>query len=145
MPSITKQAHKDIKIHLLYGPISRDADSATTTPAVNRQVSGSGALIFVFSFGALTASTTFTPSFTESDTLGGSYTAVANADLSATPAAVVDTDDNKYVAFAYLGTKAFVKAVLTQAAHAAGLVCIHAIEFNGEQPMGAAGLVAADT
>lgn len=140
---ITRQAHKDCKIHLLYGPISRDADSATTTAAVNRSTTGSGGLIFVFSFGALTASTTLTPSFTESDTLAGSYTAVANSDLSATPAAVVDTDDNKYVAFAYLGTKAFVKAVLTQAAHAAALVSIHAIEFDGNQPMGAAGLVAA--
>lgn len=143
MPSITKQAHKDCKIHLLYGPISRDADSATTTSAINRQTSGSGALIFIFSAGALTASTTLTPSFTESDTLGGSYTAVSNTDLSATPTVFTDTDDNKYQAIAYLGTKAFVKAVITQAAHAAALVSIHAIEFNGEQPMGAAGLVAA--
>jgi hypothetical protein len=140
---ITAEAHKDIKIHLLYGPISRDADSATTTAAVDRTLKGSGGLIFVFSFGALTASTTLTPSFTECDTLAGSYTAVANADLSATPAAVIDTDDNKYIAFAYKGTKPFVKAVLTQAAHAAALVSIHAIEFDGAQPMGAAGLVAA--
>lgn len=140
---ITKQAHKDCKINLLYGPISRDADSATTTTAVNRGTTQSGALVFLFSFGALTASTTLTPSFTEADTLAGSYTAVASTDLSATPAAVVDTDDNKYIAFAYLGTKPFVKAVLTQAAHAAALVSIHSIEFGGSQPMGAAGLVAA--
>jgi hypothetical protein len=54
-----------------------------------------------------------------------------------------DTDDNKYQAIAYKGTKAFVKAVITQAAHAAALVSIHAIEFKGNQPMGVAGLVAA--
>lgn len=143
MGRITDQAHKDVKIHLLYGPISRDADSATTTAAVNRSSTNSGALVFVFSAGALTASTTLTPSFTEADTLGGSYTAVANSDLSATPTVFADTDDNKYQAIAYLGTKPFVKAVLTQAAHAAALVSIHAIEFNGNLPMGAAGLVAA--
>src|SRR5262245_37714850 len=131
---LSREPHKDVKIHLLYGPISRDADSATTTSAINRQTSQSGGLIFLFSFGALTASTTLTPSFTECDTLAGSYTAVANSDLSATPAAVVDTDDNKYIAFAYKGTKPFVKAVLTQAAHAAALVSIHAIEFSGNMP-----------
>lgn len=143
MGSITREPHKDIKIHLLYGPISRDADSATTTAAINRQTTGSGGLIFIFSCGALTASTTLTPSFTESDTLGGSYTAVANSDLSATPTVFADTDDNKYQAIAYKGTKAFVKAVLTQAAHAAALVSIHAIEMRGNLPMGAEGLVAA--
>lgn len=145
MGSITREPHKDCKIHLLYGPISRDADSATTTPAVNRQTTGSGALVFIFIMGASAASTTLTPSFTECDTLAGSYTAVVNADLSATPVVFTDTDDNKYQAIAYKGTKAFVKAVLTQAAHAAAVVAILAIEFNGEQPMGAAGLVAATT
>lgn len=137
------QPHKDCKIHLLYGPISRDADSATTTAAINRQASGSGSLVFLFVMGAAAASTTFTPSFTECDTLGGSYTAVANGDLSATPVAFTSDDDNKYQAIAYIGRKAFVKAVLTQAAHAAGVVAILAIEFGGNQPMGAAGLVAA--
>lgn len=140
---LTAELHKDLKISLLYGPISRDADSATTTTAINRSTTGSGSLVFLFSCGALTASTTLTPSFTESDTLGGSYTAVANSDLSATPVVFVDTDDNKYQAIAYKGTKAFVKAVLTQAAHAAALVSIHAIEARGNLPMGAAGLVAA--
>lgn len=140
---LTKSTHLDQKIHLLYGPISRDADSATTTTAINRQTSQSGSLVFIFSCGALTASTTLTPSFTESDTLAGSYTAVANSDLSATPTVFTDTDDNKYQAIAYLGSKAFVKAVLTQAAHAAALVSIHAIESRGTMPMGAAGLVAA--
>lgn len=143
MGTLNLEAHKDIKVHLLYGPISRDADSATTTAAINRSSTGSGSLIFVFSAGALTASTTLTPSFTESDTLAGSYTAVANADLSATPTVFADTDDNKYQAIAYKGSKAFVKAVLTQAAHAAALVSVHAIEVRGTQPMGAGGLVAA--
>lgn len=140
---LTKTTHLDQKISLLYGPISRDADSATTTTAINRSTSGSGSLVFVFLCGALTASTTLTPSFTESDTLGGSYTAVANSDLSATPTVFADTDDNKYQAIAYLGNKAFVKAVLTQAAHAAALVAIIAIESRGNLPMGTAGLVAA--
>lgn len=137
------ELHKDLKINLLYGPISRDADSATTTTAINRSTTQSGSLIFLFSCGALTASTVLAISFTESDTLGGSYTAVANTDLSATPTNFVDTDDNKYQAIAYKGTKAFVKAVLTQSAHAAALVSIHSIEGRGNQPMGTAGLVAA--
>lgn len=137
------EAHKDVKIHLLYGPISRDADSATTTAAVNRSTSGAGSLVFLFSVGAVADSTTLTPSFTECDTLGGSYTAVANGDLSATPVAFTTADDNKYQAIAYKGSKAFVKAVLTQAAHAAALVSIHAIEARGNQPMGVGGLVAA--
>jgi hypothetical protein len=137
------EGHKDMKISLLYGPISRDADTATTTTAINRTTSGSGTLVFLFSLGAATASTTLTPSFTECATLAGSYTAVANADLSATPTVFADTDDNKFQAIAYKGTQPFVKAVLTQAAHAAALVSIHAIETRGNQPMGTAGLVAA--
>jgi hypothetical protein len=137
------ELHKDIKIHLLYGPISRDADSATTTAAINRAATNSGSLVFVFSCGALTASTTLTPSFTEADTLAGSYTAVANADLSATPTAFADTNDDTFQAIAYKGTKPYVKAVLTQAAHAAALVSIHAIEGRGNKPGTAAGIVAA--
>lgn len=140
---LTKTTHLDQKIHLLYGPISRDADSATTTAAINRQASGSGSLVFVFLLGASAASTTLTPSFTESDTLAGIYTAVADANLSAVPVAMTSDDDNKYQAIAYTGTKAFVKAVLTQAAHAAAVVAIIAIESRGNLPMGAAGLVAA--
>lgn len=143
MGRLNLEAHKDIKIHSLYGPISRDADSATTTAAINRQASGSGSLVFLFTVGAVADSTTLTPSFTESDSLAGSYTAVANADLSATPTAFATTDDNTHQAIAYKGSKAFVKAVLTQAAHAAALVSIHAIEMRGNEPMGAAGIVAA--
>lgn len=143
MGRINLEAHKDMKIHSLYGPISRDADSATTTAAVDRSLTGSGSLIFLFTVGAVADSTTLTPSFTESDTLGGSYTAVANSDLSATPVAFTTADDSKHQAIAYKGSKAFVKAVLTQAAHAAALVSIHAIELRGNEPMGAAGLVAA--
>lgn len=142
MARINKQAHKDVKIHLLYGPISRDADSATTTAAIDRSASNSGAVVFVFSCGAVADSTTLTPSFTECDTLAGSYTAVANGDLSETPTAFATANDDTYQAIAYLGTKPYVKAVLTQAAHAAALVSIHAIEFNGDQPMGTTGIVA---
>lgn len=143
MGRMNLELHKDLKIHQLYGPISRDADSATTTAAVNRSSTGSGSLVFIFSCGALTASTTLTPSFTHADTLAGSYTAVSNSDLSATPTVFTDTDDDKYQAISYNGTKPFVKAVLTQAAHAAALVAIYAIEARGNEPMGAAGLVAA--
>lgn len=140
---LTKNTQLDIKVSQLYGPISRAADSATTTTAINRQSSQAGSLVFVFSCGTTGGSNTMTPSFTESDTLGGSYTAVANSDLSATPTVFTATDGGKYQAIAYLGSKAFVKAVVTQASNSATLFAIYAIESRGTLPMGTAGLVAA--
>lgn len=128
------------KTHLLLAPTSSGA-ATRTSAAVNRQTSKAGALVVIFSAGAIDAGGTVTCTLTEADTLGGSYTTVANSDLSATPTVFTDADDNKYQAVSYRGSKNFVKAVMTIAVGAAVFTTCHAIESRGELPAGTAGLV----
>lgn len=70
---------------------------------------------FIFVTGSITDGD-YTVEITECDTSGGTYTAVADADLLGTEAAASTTDnddDNEYGKIGYIGSKRYVKATIT--------------------------------
>lgn len=131
----------DIKVHQLIAPIST-TDTTSTSAAVNRQTSQSGAVSFVFQVGTMATNGVVTVSLTESATLGGAYTTVATADLSvALVTFVAASDAGKYQAVSYLGSRAFVKAVMVTSGTAACLIAATALEVRGNKPAGVTGKV----
>lgn len=88
--------------------------SNTTTTGSAISVAGYEAIEIVFKAGAITDGD-YTPLITESDTSGGSYTAVSDDDLIGTEAAAAfldDDDDHKVSRIGYRGIKPYIKVAL---------------------------------
>ena len=118
-----------IHIKRAISPVSVADNTAQTSEVVDLQ--GFDSCTFVIATGSLAdADATFTVEVQECDTSGGSYTAVANADLVGTEAlaSFIFSDDNKCFKVGYVGAKRYVKIVITPAANAsAGLLSCVAI------------------
>lgn len=123
-----------------WGDVSIDPAAARTTTTTGNAVdlgAHNGCVVWVAT-GAVTDGT-YTVSLTECATVGGSYTAVAAADIipgstgSGANGAVIDTTaahDNAMFFFGYRGTMEFLKVVVTVsgspstgAVFAAGVMC----------------------
>ncbi len=86
----------------------------TTTTGVEIDLQNYESCTFLFSLGTLTDGD-FTPLITECATSGGSFTAVADADLiglESGAAFTTDTDDNKVSKLGYKGKLRYVKAAI---------------------------------
>lgn len=110
-------------------PVSEAGTTALTGEVVDLQ--GYGACTFVIATGSLAdADATFAVEVQECDTSGGSYTAVADANLIGTEALAgfIFSDDNKCFKVGYQGSKRYVKIVVTPALNAsAALICAVAV------------------
>lgn len=63
---------------------------------------------------------TFTPELQESDASGSGFTTVAAADLSGSFTAVISTNDQSIQEVGYLGSKRYLKVVMTETVASAG-------------------------
>lgn len=100
-------------------PVSVADTTAQTSEYVDTK--GYNALTFAIAIGSVAdADATFAVTMTECDTSGGSYTAVAAADITGTLtlAGFQFDDDNEPRKVGYRGTKRFVKLVITPSANA---------------------------
>lgn len=110
-------------------PVSVGDNTAQTGQAVDLQ--GYDACTFVIATGSLAdADATFAVEVQESDSSGSGYTAVADANLVGTEAlaSFVFSDDDKCFKVGYIGSKRYVRLVITPTGNAsAGLMCAVAI------------------
>ncbi len=90
--------------------IAPQVQTGTLTSAAVDLTSFDAAMIVV-NAGAIVTSGSVTPSLTECATSGGTYTAVAAGDILGTVPAVLAA--NTTYKFSYIGTKPFIKVVLT--------------------------------
>ena len=132
-------AQFDMRNNAEYG-LGLSATLAGTTPAAGDWIDMQGweALTFTVSTGTVTdAGTTsgFAFEVQESDTANADYTAVADADLIGTEAALTvtaDTDDNKLIgSIGYRGGKRYVRIVATGTTGTDATVTVHAIKGKG--------------
>jgi len=95
-------------------PVSSADSTALTGEVIDLQ--GYAACTFVIATGSIgDADATFAVEVQECDTSGGSYTAVADANLIGTEALAgfIFSDDNKCFKVGYQGSKRYVKIVIT--------------------------------
>ena len=120
--------------------LALSATLSGTTPAAGGAIDMQGweALTFTVSTGTVTdAGTTsgFAFEVQESDTADADYTAVADADLIGTEAALTvtaDTDDNKLIgSIGYRGGKRYVRIVATGTTGTNAAVTVHARKDKG--------------
>ena len=109
------------KLHLAraISPVSVADTTAQTSEYVD--VKGYNKCTFAIAIGSVAdADATFAVTMTECDTSGGSYTAVAAADISGTLtlAGFQFDDDNEVRKVGYKGSKRYVKLVITPSANA---------------------------
>lgn len=112
----TRDLVSDIKVTQAFVNANRTA--TTTSDAIDTQGFGSAAVVFDIGNSADTLSGTvfWTLSLTECDTSGGTYTAVAAADIvSGVATYVIDApaEDSIAVKVGYIGTKRYIKGVAT--------------------------------
>lgn len=74
---------------------------------------------------------TFTPTVEESDVIGSGYTTVAAADLSGSFAAITSATDDNVQEVGYLGSKRFIRVVLTETVASTGAF-ITAVVVKGD-------------
>lgn len=99
-----------------FAPVTVTDNTATETGEIDMQ--GYEGLMFIINIGTLAdADATFTVAVTESDTSGGSFTAVADAFLIETEADASFTfdDDDTTREIGYVGKKRYVKLSVTPA------------------------------
>lgn len=106
---------------------------ATNTTTVGNEIDTAGyeAVTFFNSLGDWTDGT-FTPALTESETSGGSFTAVADADLlpagtGQEATAVLGTADNAISKIGYRGDLGFLKMTFVSAGTSSGSEGVHSI------------------
>lgn len=87
--------------------------TATFTTAAVTIPNGYDGILFTVIYGVI-GDGTWTPSLTECATLGGTYTAVAAADISGTPPVGTSAADETTGTFYYHGAHGFVKLVMTE-------------------------------
>ena len=102
-----KDLHSNIGVVQAVAPAVLTATN--TSAAIDLQ--GFNSAEVVINTGAIGSSGNFTPSLTECDTSGGTYTDVAAKDLLGSFAAALEA--SKVYKVGYKGTKRFIKTVLT--------------------------------
>lgn len=107
--SANKDLHNQLKV---VQSITPDGDRTTTTTGDAIDTIGYEKLAVAFNYAVITDGT-FTPSLTESDTFGSGYTTVDAADIEGTLTAGDSANDETTVTVSYLGSKRYVKAVIT--------------------------------
>lgn len=124
-----KDLMNNIDVKRVISPVS----VADNTAQVGQVIDGQGAasVTYVIATGSLAdADATFTVLLEECDTSGGTYTAVADADLIGTEvlASFQFDDDNECRKLGYKGTKRYTRLTITPANNAsAGLIAAVAI------------------
>ena len=120
--------------------LALSATLSDTTPAAGGAIDMQGweALTFTVSTGTVTdagATSGFAFEVQESDTADADYTAVADADLIGTEAALTvtaDTDDNKLIgSIGYRGSKRYVRVVATGTTGTNAVVSVSAEKGHG--------------
>ena len=109
----------EIDIKRAISPVSVSDNTAQTSQAVDLQ--GFDSCTFVIAIGSVAdADATFAVEVQECDTSGGTYTAVADKDLVGTEALAgfQFDDDNECRKIGYVGSKRYVKLVITPSANA---------------------------
>lgn len=118
----SKDLHNSIKAVVALQPQSITTNTTTVGEVVDTL--GHESVEFIVAAGSL-ADAALVPAVTECDTSGGTYTAVADADLLGTEAgaALAATDDATAAKIGYLGSKRFVKlSLVSTGASGANLV-----------------------
>lgn len=115
----SKDLHSRIEIRKALAPVVIASDTTTTSVAVD--LDGYESCEFLIASGVVTDGA-YAVLVTECDTTGGSYTAVADADLIGTEAlaAFALTDDGEVRKIGYKGSKQFVKVALVSTATTSG-------------------------
>lgn len=109
----------NIDIKRVLSPVSVADNTAQVGQVIDRQ--GFGAVTYVIATGSIAdADATFTVLLEECDTSGGSYTAVADADLLGTEAlaAFQFDDDNECRKLGYIGIKRYTRLTITPVSNA---------------------------
>lgn len=118
-----------INVKRVLSPASVSDNTAQVGQVIDRQ--GYESLTYLIATGSLAdADATFTALLEECDTSGGTYAAVADADLLGTEALASPTfsDDDKVFKLGYRGNKRYTRLTITPAANAsAALLCAVAV------------------
>lgn len=114
--SNNRDIHNEIKVVTTISPAAA-LTADTTGTAVD--TAGYRSKVCVLHSGTATDGT-FTPALHESDASGSGFTAVAAADLSGSFATVTSSTDEIVQKISYLGTKRYLKLVLTETVASAG-------------------------
>lgn len=121
-----KDLHNNVFGFVALAPVTIATD--TTTVGLEIDTQGFNAMEFFLQTGVVTDGD-YSLILTESDTSGGSFTAVADADLLGTePAFTADTDDAKIGRVGYIGSKRYLKATVLSANTSTGaLIAVTAV------------------
>lgn len=119
----------NIDVKRVISPVSVADTTAQVGTVVDGQ--GFGSVTYLIATGSIAdADATFTVLLEECDTSGGTYTAVADADLLGTEAlaAFQFDDDNECRKLGYIGSKRYTRLTITPVANAsAALLCAVAV------------------
>ena len=119
----------NVNIKRVISPASVADNTAQVGQVIDRQ--GYGDVLYVIATGSLgDAGAEFTALLEECDTSGGTYTAVADADMLGTEAlaSFIQTDDDKCFKLGYKGIKRYSRLTITPTNNAtASLLCAVAI------------------
>lgn len=119
----------NVNIKRVISPASVADNTAQVGQVIDRQ--GYGSVLYVIATGSLgDAGAEFTALLEECDTSGGTYTAVADADLLGTEAlaSFIQTDDDKCFKLGYQGIKRYTRLTITPTNNAtAALLCAVAV------------------
>ncbi len=99
--------------------IAPQAALTATTTGTGVDLAGYRSAAVVVHAGAVTDGT-FTPTVEESDASGSGYTAVAAADLDGSFAAITSAADDNIQEVGYLGSKRYIRVVLTETVASTG-------------------------
>lgn len=94
--------------------IEPDGNRTATTNGTGADLQGYNSAAVIFHFGVVTDGT-WTPSVEESDD-DSSYSAVASTDLEGSLSAVTSSNDQATQKVSYIGTKRYIRAVVTETA-----------------------------
>ena len=99
--------------------IDPQASITATTTGTGVDLTGYRSAAVVLHMGAIQDGT-WTPTVEESDVLGSGYTTVAAADLSGSFAAITTANDVAVYEVGYLGSKQYIRLVMTETVASAG-------------------------
>lgn len=123
----TRDFNKEISVASSIAPAA--ALTATTT-GTGVDLAGYRSAAVIVHAGVVTDGT-FTPSLEESDSSGTGYTAVAAGDLDGTFAAITSATDLNVQEVGYLGSKRYIRVVLTETvASTGGLITATVVRGN---------------
>jgi hypothetical protein len=126
MASVDLKTNIDEKLALNNAAITSD----TTTVGNEIDTAGFESVTFIAQLGVVTDGT-YTPSITECDTSGGTFTAVVDADLIGTEAAAALTATNTVSRIGYIGKKRYVKFSFVSTGTSSGVAAASAVAVLG--------------